>query len=58
LGDLTNSGGNVLTNRILKALPKFEGPKVIYGEACVLAPELLLELKITFRQTPYDIKAR
>jgi len=58
LGDLTSSGGNVLTSRVLKALPKFDGPKVIYGEACNLAPELLLDLKITFRQTPYDIKAR
>ncbi|MBL3828730.1 site-specific DNA-methyltransferase, partial [Pseudomonas syringae pv. theae] len=58
LGDMTNGGGNVLTSKILKVLPKFDGPKVIYGEACNLAPELLLDLKITFRQTPYDIKAR
>ncbi|MDP1007729.1 site-specific DNA-methyltransferase, partial [Klebsiella pneumoniae] len=37
LGDLTNTGGNVLTKRIFKALPEFDGPKVIYGEACALA---------------------
>ncbi|HCF3690306.1 TPA: site-specific DNA-methyltransferase [Pseudomonas aeruginosa] len=58
LGDLTNTGGNVLTKRIFRALPEFDGPKVVYGEACALAPELLQELKIVFRQTPYDIKAR
>jgi adenine-specific DNA-methyltransferase len=58
LGDLTKSGGNVLTKRVLRALPSFEGPKVIYGEACMLSPEQLAELEITFKQTPYDIKAR
>ena len=58
LGDLTAAGGNVLTKRILKALPKTDGPMVIYGEACAISSELLLESKITFRQTPYDIKAR
>lgn len=58
LGDLTAAGGNVLTKRILKALPKTDGPMVIYGEACAVPSELLMESKITFRQTPYDIKAR
>ncbi|MDO9476674.1 MAG: site-specific DNA-methyltransferase [Pseudohongiella sp.] len=58
LGDLSKSGGNVLTKRILKCLPKFNGPKVIYGEANDLPEELMSELDITFKQTPYDIKAR
>lgn len=58
LGDDSKSGGNVLTRRLLRALPKFDGPKVIYGEACALPEEQLRELEITFRQTPYDIKAR
>ncbi len=58
LGDKTISGGNVLTNKILKLLPKFSGEKVIYGEASRLAPSILQENKITFKQTPYDIKAR
>jgi adenine-specific DNA-methyltransferase len=58
LGDLTKSGGNVLTKRLWRALPRFDGPTVIYGEACMLSPEQLAELEITFKQTPYDIKAR
>ncbi|GAB2503911.1 hypothetical protein GCM10027084_17890 [Pseudoxanthomonas sangjuensis] len=58
LGDDSKAGGNVLTRRILRSLPKFDGPKVIYGEACALPEEQLRELDITFRQTPYDLKAR
>jgi len=58
LGDETKSGGNVLTKRVLRSLEQVEGPKVIYGEACDLSEELLRELEITFKQTPYDIKAR
>ena len=57
LGDESNGGGNVLTRRVLRSLPKFDGPKVIYGEASGLTQEQLDELEITFKQTPYDIKA-
>ncbi len=58
LGDESKTGGNVLTKRVLKGLQTFEGPKVIYGESCDLPKERLEELQITFKQTPYDIKAR
>lgn len=58
LGDERKTGGNVLTRRVLRSLAKFDGPKVIYGEACDLSTEQLHELDIVFRQTPYDIKAR
>jgi adenine-specific DNA-methyltransferase len=58
LGDERKIGGNVLTRRVLRSLPAFDGPKVIYGEACDLTEEQLRELDIAFRQTPYDIKAR
>lgn len=58
LGDDRKTGGNVLTQRVLRALPAFDGSKVIYGEACDLPPERLRELDIVFRQTPYDIRAR
>lgn len=58
LGDQTKAGGNVLTRTLLRKLHTFEGPKVIYGEACALPEEQLSDLKITFKQTPYDIKAR
>lgn len=58
LGDERKTSGNVLTRRVLRSLPKFDGPKVIYGEACDLSAEQLRELDIAFRQTPYDIQAR
>lgn len=58
LGDKSISGGNVLTTKILTALPKFNGPKVIYGETSRLGFSRLEESQITFKQTPYDIKAR
>jgi len=58
LGDESKTGGNVLTKRVLKGLQSFEVPKVIYGESCDLPKERLEELQITFKQTPYDIKAR
>jgi adenine-specific DNA-methyltransferase len=58
LGDLTKTGGNVLSRTLLRKLQKFDGPKVIFGEACALPDEQLRELGITFKQTPYDIKAR
>jgi len=58
LGDESKNGGNVLTKRVLRGLEPFDGPKVIYGESCDLPKERLEELQITFKQTPYDIKAR
>ena len=58
LGEQSAAGGNVLSKTILRRLPKFDGPKVIYGEACLLADEVLEEQQITFRQTPYELKAR
>jgi adenine-specific DNA-methyltransferase len=58
LGDKRPDGGNVLTRRLLAELPAHEGPKVIYGESSRLSEESLLQLGITFKQTPYDVKAR
>jgi adenine-specific DNA-methyltransferase len=58
LGDKRPNGGNVLTSKVLAALPPFEGPKVIFGEACRLSAERLKREGITFRQIPYEIKAR
>lgn len=58
LGNKSNGGGNVLTKKLLRALTPFNGPKVIYGEACLLSDDRLRELGIAFKQTPYDIKAR
>jgi len=58
LGDKTVNGGNVLTRPSLSMLPPFDGPRVIYGEACRLSEDMRRVLGITFKQTPYDIKAR
>lgn len=58
MGDTSATGGNVLSKTMLRRLPKFDGPKVVYAEACLLPDELLEELNITFRQTPYDLQAR
>lgn len=58
LGDKRPNGGNVLTSKILAALPPFDGPKVIFGEACRLSAARLKREGITFRQIPYEIKAR
>lgn len=58
LGDKRPNGGNVLTAKILAALPPFDGPKVIFGEGCRMSAERLENERITFRQIPYEIKAR
>lgn len=58
LSDKRPDGGNVLTGKLLEILPSHNGPKVIYGETSRLSSERLRRENITFRQIPYDIKAR
>ena len=58
LGDKRPDGGNVLTAKSLAQLPAHDGQKVIYGEACRMGAARLEDLKIVFKQTPYDLKAR
>lgn len=63
LGDKSASGGNVLTRKTLAlirdALPDgFAGPLTVYGERSALSDTSLLREQITFKQTPYDVKAR
>lgn len=58
LGDNRPEGGNVLTTKVLACLPPHDGPKVIFGEGCLLSDERLKSREIMFRQIPYDIKAR
>jgi len=58
LGDKKVDGGNVLTSKIYETLSHFEGKKIISGEATRLSESKLKELNITFKQTPYDVKAR
>lgn len=56
LDDVRPDTGNVLTRALLAALPPHDGPKVIYGNGCLLSREYLQRQGITFRQTPYEIK--
>ncbi|MCX7166459.1 MAG: site-specific DNA-methyltransferase [Rhodocyclales bacterium] len=61
LGDRRPAGGNVLTSNVLAhldALFPHAGPRVIYGETTRLGEARLREAGITFKQIPYDIKAR
>lgn len=58
LGDKRPDGGNVLTTKVLRMLPEFNGPKVIYGETTRFGAERLRVEGIIFKQIPYDIKAR
>jgi adenine-specific DNA-methyltransferase len=58
LGDRRPEAGNVLTSAVLAAM-KFgcwhEGPKVVYGEACLLGDARLAQAGITFRQLPHAV---
>ena len=46
-----------LAEEILELLPKFDGPKVIYGETTRFGEARLKQENITFKQIPYDVKA-
>ncbi|WP_010544213.1 site-specific DNA-methyltransferase [Sphingomonas elodea] len=61
LGDRSVSGGNVLTAALLAKLRAdsgWVGPMTIYGEWCKLGAARLAEAGVTFKQTPYDVRAR
>jgi adenine-specific DNA-methyltransferase len=58
LKDKSADGGNVLTQTALSSLPSHDGPKVIYGNGCMLSAAYLQQEDITFRQIPYEIKTR
>lgn len=58
LGDKTPEGGNVLTARVLRDLPRHKGKKVIYGELCMLDEDHPQKQDVIFKHIPYDIKAR
>lgn len=58
LGDRRPAGGNVLTTAVLQALHGlcgFDGPKVVYGEACRLGDARLASEGITFKQLPHAV---
>lgn len=57
-GEPAQGTGTTLTRSSLRKLPPFDGPKVVFGEACLLSDEQLEERQISFKQLPYDLKAR
>lgn len=69
LGDRKPAGGNVLTGPVLAHLDQLLAAatpagqplptrKVVYGETTRLGDQRLEEAGVTFRQIPYDIRAR
>jgi adenine-specific DNA-methyltransferase len=66
LGDKRPDGGNVLTRTTLHVIrqeierthPGFRGRLIVYGEQSRLSQPTLDREGITFKQTPYDVKAR
>lgn len=61
LGDRSVSGGNVLTAALLdrlRAASGWDGPMTVYGEWSKLGTARLAVAGVTFKQTPYDVKAR
>ena len=66
LGDKRVDGGNVLTSRTLqiirdemrKIATEFSGQLIIYGESSRMGTARLKREEITFKQTPYNVKAR
>ena len=66
LGDKRPGGGNVLIHATLRAVrdaifkehPGFDGPLTVYGEQSRLAENTLEHERITFKQTPYEVKTR
>lgn len=62
LGDRSVNGGNLLTSSLLAHLRAeaggWSGPMVIYGEASRLGTARLKDEGVTFKQTPYDVRAR
>ena len=62
IGDRSVNGGNVLTSALLDRLRAeaggWCGPMMVYGEASRLGVGRLNDEGVTFKQTPYDVRAR
>ena len=51
----------MLTHAVLRLIREssgFDGPLTVYGAACRLSETTLDSAGVTFRQTPYEIRAR
>jgi adenine-specific DNA-methyltransferase len=47
-----------IRDAISKECPGFDGPLTVYGEQSRLRESTLKRERITFKQTPYEVKAR
>jgi adenine-specific DNA-methyltransferase len=50
--------GNTLTPQPLESLPSYDGPKVIYGDGCLVGGERLRQANTVFKQIPYEVRLR
>ncbi|KAF0221141.1 MAG: DNA methylase N-4/N-6 domain-containing [Geobacteraceae bacterium] len=57
LGDKTDDGGNVLTQKVLASLAPHDGTRIIYGNGCLIGDAFMRRNNIIFRQIPYEVKA-
>ncbi|MCX6995736.1 MAG: site-specific DNA-methyltransferase [Kiritimatiellaeota bacterium] len=57
-GILGDKKSNTLTGRVLRDLPRHNGPRVIFSECTSLGDERLHRENIIFKHIPYDIKGR
>lgn len=55
LKDKKPQSGNALTRLTLALLPKFDGPKVVYGTSCILSGATIDAAQITFRKIPTQV---
>ena len=47
---------NILNSRIISRLRKTGKQKIVYADSCTMDTEILAELKITFKQIPYEVR--
>jgi hypothetical protein len=57
-GILGDAKSNTLTGRVLRDLPRHDGPKVIFSECTSLGDDRLRRENIIFKHIPYDVKGR
>ena len=51
-----NDKKNILNSRIISRLRKTGKQKIVYADSCTMDAEILAELKITFKQIPYEVR--
>ncbi len=47
---------NILSRKIIPRLKNTGKQKIVYADSCTLDADILAELKITFKQIPYEVR--